>query len=85
MVAKKVAKIPPKIPAVLSLRDLHHKALTDKRYVELAKDAASNLGGVNMNTLDKAMDYLKQECSEQYQQTGIDSEETILEEINFCR
>jgi len=67
------------LPAVTSLYDLRSKAKVDPRYLQLAISAAQNLGGTPRN-LDGAIRWFELNMME----TGED-EQSIVNEINFCR
>jgi len=66
------------IPKVTSIGDLFHRAATDPRYAELAMISASNLGGT-CKDLKEARQWLNCNAMES------DSEQGVVDEINFCR
>ena len=65
-----------KLIPVQSLADLSRKAKADPRYLELAMDAARNLGGMPKD-LDSAMRWLNINADE----TG--DEDGVVAEVNF--
>lgn len=67
-----------KIKPVTSLMMLEHLASTHTAYRELAIRSAQNLGGV-ATTLSEAMRVLRMNAME------TDSEEGVVDEVNFCR
>ena len=64
---------------VRSLADLSQLASRDPAYLALAINAAKNLGGMNITDLASAMRVLHMNAME------TDSEEGVVDEINFCR
>ena len=63
---------------VVSLSDLRHRALVNPAYEKLAIDAAKNLGGEGITSLEKAMHWLTLNANET-------DEKGIVDEVNFCR
>lgn len=70
-----------KLKPVTSIFDLKSKAQIDPRYFQLALDSAANLGlSITPRTgLDEAINWLIMNANE------TDSEEGVVDEINFCR
>jgi hypothetical protein len=66
------------IPKVTSLFDLRAKAQVDDRYAKLAIAAAQNLGGSQVDTLDRAMRHLNLNAD-------ATDEAGVVGEVNFCR
>ena len=62
---------------VTSLQNLRNLAVRNPAYLELALDAARNLGG-DVSNLDEAMKWFYTNAME------TDSEDGVVDEINFC-
>jgi len=84
MSAKTTKKL---IAKVKSFSDLRAKAKTDERYQKLAIAAAENVGGPATD-FEGAIRYLLGHVMSLVGEYGMDedeAEETMLDEINFCR
>lgn len=68
-----------KLAPVVSLADLGHRAWSDPAYADLAIRSAENLGGSPNGSLASALRWLDTTANE----TG--DEDSVVDEINFCR